>query len=285
MKSCPYCGKEYPDDATTCLIDGESLPCNNPQPSISCEQIVDTPPDKNVPYLTFPDYQWSARGAWRCLGMIIVFDIFLEIITLALDSRFSDFRKWHENGFGYFSTGVLHFAIYVLTAAYFARTETLAAFLKGFSLDCKPSNYAWFGVTMALIVRFFGHFMLINGWGKGVLNHEYIAFKHTLGFERYFFLLPTLFLAPFFEELLNRGFLYKAFRGSYPVGISMALIVAWTAISHWPYYSHSFLAAFCLSMIAIVQCYLREKSDSLWDCILCHFTFNASLLFVSAPLR
>jgi membrane protease YdiL (CAAX protease family) len=157
--------------------------------------------------------------------------------------------------------------------------------LKGFGLDKKPSNYAWFGVTMALMIRFFGHFMLIHGWGKGVSNHDYIAFKHTLGFERYFFLLPALFLAPLFEELLNRGFLYKAFRGSYPMIISMALIVVWTAITHGPYYTHSLLAAFCLSMLTIVQCYLREKSNSLWDCIFCHFAFNASLLFVSASPR
>lgn len=25
MKKCPYCGKEYPDDATVCVMDGESL--------------------------------------------------------------------------------------------------------------------------------------------------------------------------------------------------------------------------------------------------------------------
>ena len=25
MKPCPYCGKQYPDDATVCLIDGTSL--------------------------------------------------------------------------------------------------------------------------------------------------------------------------------------------------------------------------------------------------------------------
>ncbi len=26
MKTCPYCGKEYPDDATVCAIDGRALP-------------------------------------------------------------------------------------------------------------------------------------------------------------------------------------------------------------------------------------------------------------------
>lgn len=25
MKKCPYCGKEYPDEATVCLLDGEAL--------------------------------------------------------------------------------------------------------------------------------------------------------------------------------------------------------------------------------------------------------------------
>jgi hypothetical protein len=124
VKNCPYCGKEYPDEATKCLIDGEPLADNNPQPSISVEQTIDAPLDKNTPYLTFPDYQWSERDAWKCLGMIIVFEIFLEIIISGLDSRFSDFRKWHGSGFGYFSAGVLHFAIYVLTAAYFARRKS-----------------------------------------------------------------------------------------------------------------------------------------------------------------
>jgi hypothetical protein len=30
MKSCPYCGKEYPDDATVCLIDQQSLVSDAP---------------------------------------------------------------------------------------------------------------------------------------------------------------------------------------------------------------------------------------------------------------
>jgi membrane protease YdiL (CAAX protease family) len=125
--------------------------------------------------------------------------------------------------------------------------------------------------------------MLIHGWGKGVTNHDIIAFKNTLGLERYFFLAPGL-LAAFFEEPVYRGFLYKAFRGSYSMGISMVLIMGITAWDHWSYYSH-WVAAFDLSIFTIVQCYLREKSNSLWDCILCHFAFNASLLSVGGTLH
>ena len=285
MKSCSYCGKEYPDDVTNCSIDGESLRDNNPQPPISDDLIVKAFPDKNAPYLTFPDYRWSARDAWKCIGIFLVFEIILEMFISVLDWHCPGFFDWHKSGFGYFSTRFLHFLIFVLTAAYFARTETLATFWKGFGLDRKPNDYVWTGIVLALMLRFLGHFIRIHGWSKGVSNYEVNAFKQTFDSERYFFLLPLLLLAPLFEESVNRGFLYKAFRGSYSIQVSMALIVAWTAFTHWSQYHHSWVAALDLSILTIVQCYLREKSDSLWDCILCHLTFNASSFFVGGILH
>ncbi len=282
MKSCPYCGKEYLDDMTNCSIDGELLRDNNPQPPISDEQIVEGLPNKNEPYLTFPDYRWSARDAWKCIGMILIFEFMLDLVLFTMDSHFPGFYRWRETGLGYFSTAILHYAIGLLTAAYFARTELLISFWKGFGLDHKPSDYVWFGIVAALTIRFIGHFMLIHGWGNGVSNHDIASFRNTLGPERYFFLVPLVLFAPLFEESIYRGFLYKAFRGSYSIGISMALIIAWTVFNHWTQYFHSWIAAFELSILTVVQCYLREKSDSLWDSILCHFAFNASLLFISA---
>jgi membrane protease YdiL (CAAX protease family) len=282
MKKCPYCGKEYSDEATTCSIDGESLPDNTPKSAIAEVQAIDSAPRKDKPYLTFPDYQWTAIDAWKCVGMLFLFGFILFGVNRLLYSFFPNFWR---SGLGFFSGSVLHYAVELLVAAYFARTETLATFWKGFSLDRKPSEYVSYGLVMALIIRIFGHFMVAHGWGKGVYNYDLASFRNTIGFERYFFLLPLLILAPICEETIYRGFLYKAFRGSYPLAASMMLIVAWTANTHWGQYSHSWTAALDLSALTIVQCYLREKSDSLWDCILCHFAFNASLLFISASLR
>jgi hypothetical protein len=137
----------------------------------------------------------------------------------------------------------------------------------------------------ALAIRFSGHFMITHGWGNGVVNYDIRAFKNTQGPERYFFLVPLVLLAPLFEESVYRGFLFKAFRGSYPLGASMALIVAWTVNTHWPQYSHSSVAAVDLSLLTLVQCYLREKSDSLWDCIFCHLAYNGSILFIGGTLH
>src|SRR5205823_89137 len=134
-----------------------------------------------------------------------------------------------SSGPGYFCQDLLHYAVYLLTAAYFARTEKLASFLCGFGLDLKPSGRVWFGMAMALMLRGFGHFIIINGWSRGVSHYDLSAFKSTVGVERYFFLAPPLLLAPLFEETIYRGFIYRAFRNSYPLWASMALIVAWTA--------------------------------------------------------
>jgi membrane protease YdiL (CAAX protease family) len=283
MKRCSYCGKEYPDEAALCSVDREPLVEIGLHPQLPPEQTKAA--DKDKPYLTFPDYQWSARDAWKCLGMILVFLFAWRMVISTLDWRYHGFYTWLASGFGFFSMVVFHHSIELLVAAYFARTETLATFWKGFGLDRKPSEYVWNGIVAALVLRFIGYFMISHGWGKGVTDHDIIAFKHTLGPERYLFLAPLLLLAPLFEESINRGFLYKAFRGSYAMGTSIVLILAWTAFTHWSQYSHSWVAAVDLSLLTVVQCYLREKSDSLWDCIFCHFAFNFSLLFVGGTLR
>ena len=40
MKTCPYCGKEYPDEATVCAIDGESLPDPAVEPIVEREKVT-----------------------------------------------------------------------------------------------------------------------------------------------------------------------------------------------------------------------------------------------------
>jgi membrane protease YdiL (CAAX protease family) len=152
---------------------------------------------------------------------------------------------------------------------------------EAFGLNRKPTDLVWFGITAAITLRLASHFMFVHGWGKGVSNFEINSFKNTIGYERLFFQISPLILAPIFEESVDRGFLYKAFRGSHSVVVSTILIIGWVCYTHWSQYSASWIAALDLSVLTIVQCYLREKSPSLWDCILCHFVFNASILFTA----
>ena len=277
MKKCPYCGKEYSDEVTSCAIDGELLSDGSWQSATAEKQEIKAVPKKDEPYLTSPDYKWSARDAWKCIGTLIC----LEFVLLAMNHAvYLAFPTFYQSGIGFACRRVLLFAVWVTTACYFARTETLAAVLNAFGLDHKPTNLVWFGVTAAVLLRLVSHFVLIHGWSKGVHNYEFTSFKNTIGYERWLFQLSPVILAPIFEESVNRGFLYKAFRGSHSVVAGVILILGWVCYTHWSQYSVSWIAV-NISLITIVQCYLREKSLSLWDCILCHFAFNASILFTS----
>ena len=279
MKKCSFCGKEYPDEATNCAIDGELLSDNSPQLVTAEKKEAEAAPKKEEPYLLFPNYRWSARDAWKCIGIIICLSIVLEAIDYI---AYLNFPIFFRSGWGFACRRILFFATWVLPACYVARTETLATVWEAFGLNRKPTHLAWFGITAAILLRLVSHFVVIYGWSKGVNNYELTSFRNTIGYERWLFQLSPVILAPIFEESVNRGFLYKAFRGSYSVGASTLFVLVWVCYTHWPQYSISWIAALDLSALTIVQCYLREKSPSLWDCILCHFVYNASILFVSS---
>ncbi len=78
-----------------------------------------------------------------------------------------------------------------------------------------------------------------------------------------------------------RGFFYRAFRGSYSVAVSTLLILGITAVTHWSQFYHSWIAAVDLSALTVLQCFLRERTGNLWDCILCHLVFNVTGAFPS----
>ena len=284
MKKCPYCGKEYPDEATVCIIDAHPLidpskPTVEEAPPVKEEPPPPKPePAKDDTHLIWPDYQWSARDAWKCIGILCM----LLVVNYAInDVQYSILPHFYRSGFGYVCRLFLFFATWIITTCYFARIETLATFWKGFGLNRRPTHLVWFGIVMALAMRLFNNFMVNIRGGPLLLNYEIESFRNTIGFERLFFAVPIVLFAPFFEECIFRGFLYRAFRSSYSVPISMILIVVLTCFTHWWYYSHSLITGVILSVFAIILCYIREKSDSLWDCIFCHFAFNASVLFLS----
>ena len=72
-----------------------------------------------------------------------------------------------------------------------------------------------------------------------------------------------------------RGFLYRSFRGSYPVWLSVGLVVLVAMETHFWEIRQSWLPAITIPALTIVQCCLRERGN-LWDCIGCHFAFNAT---------
>ncbi len=286
MKQCPYCGKEYSDDMALCPLDRQPLA------EVGVASLVETanvapkiPARKSEPYVPYPEYRWSQRDAWKFLGMYLVFGALWSVVTNSLDAHLHPFYLWTWSPFGVVTMAVLYAGLCVLTAAYFARTETFTSFCKAMGLDRRLSKYVWFGVVAAVGIQFVGYVLhalhLVKLYSD---NYEVNRFDAIPGAQRYLYLFPVLF-APFWEEPVNRGFLYKSFRGSYSAPVATSLIVAWTALTHWNQYRHFGWGVIDLSAWTVLLCYLREKSDSLWDCIWCHFAFNAFSLILDATLR
>jgi membrane protease YdiL (CAAX protease family) len=218
--------------------------------------------------------------------MILVFQILLEFVVWTLRLRVSWFRHWTYGNSFYFSMVVLDAAVWVVTAAYFARTETWRAFREGFGLKRGTSNYVWLGISVAIVLRIILYALERLYLGPVVSTTPSARFSLAPNVDRLLFLAPQL-LAPFFEEMVMRGFLYKAFRGSFSVWLSVTLVVVIAVLAHWDHYHGpaSWLPALGVVSMNVLLCLLREKSDSLWDCIWCHLTFNASTLLMSETFR
>jgi len=284
VKRCDYCGKQYPDEAVVCAIDANPLPSSS---KYTEERAAPIPPPyiaPTNPEAAYPEYRWSARDGWKFIGMIFVFWFLWYIVTGALYKLSAGFYQWRWEPYGYVIMRCAFITMNLLTAAYFARTETWNTFREACGLNKRPSRYVWFGVTFAFFLCLLGHFFRTLGWTHGHTQHDLLAFESTYGPERYLYLFGVV-AAAFAEEPVYRGFLYKAFRGSYSTTASVIIVVGYTAFTHWNQFRYFGWAAISLSAITVVQCYLREKSDSLWDTILCHLVYNVSGLFISGLLR
>lgn len=267
---CPYCGRLNSAEAMHCFECGTKLvvPVAQENPSDALSSKAPSPE------AVVSETEWRPVDAWKCLGMFLVFECLVGLVRGALSTLSPGFRQWSHNGFGHFFSASFHYAIAILTVLYFSRINSKEAFIRTLGLAQPPSRYVWAGVALTLGIRLTGHLMYAAGFAKGVASSDAWGFRHTFGPERYLFLAPAL-MAPFCEELYMRGFLYRAFRGSYSKFLSTILIIGVVALTHWNQFYHSWVAAVDLSALTILQCVLRERGN-LRDCIASHLAYNVT---------
>lgn len=232
----------------------------------------------------YPAYCWSAKDAWKCLGMFVVVEFVIGFLRFAVQARSPGFSHFVHSGAGHFTFACIFYGLDILIMLYFARVESFRDFKEAFGLASGPSPLVWFAVVFALVLRFAGHYLIVTGWAKGVTTTSLWGFAHSVGLERWLYLAPAL-MAPFGEELYMRGFFYRAFRGSYPIILSTGLILGVTALTHWEQVHRSGFAAVAIGALTIFQCFLRERTGNLWDCIICHLVFNATGAFTPYVLH
>ena len=128
------------------------------------------------------------------------------------------------------------------------------------------------------------------GTGRSKLVDFFFRADLTLTTDKFIFALDALglvFIAPFVEEFLFRGFLNNLLRGKVNTFIRMSIVSILFAAIHFPYYIHNWIQFLAYLILSIVLFLVYERRRSLFDAILLHSLFNGLLviLFIEIPRR
>ena len=181
MKTCPYCGKENPDDATLCAIDGQSLDPDLP----STEPPVSRPPRaKRVVDLSARPL--AVKFGLSLLALEQVVGFVMGITSYEL--HFHGYSKFWYNSFWYETIFSFSFEALLLFFAY------------------RGKNWARWVILSVLI---FGAVSIL--WGPKVALH----------WDFYFFsLIEVVALAALFEPSANKWYKGSKIISGEPVSAS-----------------------------------------------------------------
>ncbi len=216
--------------------------------------------------------KWTAQDAWKGAGFILLMTMTLALLAFVVASRIQN-PIWLNELYVRAAFGLPIVAIYLLPPMYFAKSESLREFACDCGLTTKPTRNAWFGILLAGCAQVaFGFYDLHNaGRSEAIHSPEFASLKLT----SFVILIHTGVINPFCEEIAVRGFLFRAFRGGYPFLMSTILIVAFTLLTHYATAFRTLGETFSFVAFGFIQCWLREKSTSLWDCIFGHMVWNS----------
>lgn len=195
-------------------------------------------------------------------GLTVLYAVMFALGCLALESIFPPTNHWLHVAKVRSALFVFNLAVYCGLAVFVAGIKSFAEFKSVFDLTKPRAMEVLAALAIGAALQFGGIILFSGG-----LSHLHAA--HSLEFKK----LPAVF-APFMEEPAMRGFAYKAFRNSYGVAASVGFVVVISWISH-PEVCGSSYRFVMISAVNAALCLIKERRASLWNCIACHFAFNA----------
>lgn len=81
-----------------------------------------------------------------------------------------------------------------------------------------------------------------------------------------------------FEEIIMRGFLYRTFRESYGIALSILIVAFVAMLTQWGVMTALTWAFLLLAAVQVILCLLLQGERNLWNCVVCHYVYNATLV-------
>jgi len=137
--------------------------------------------------------------------------------------------------------------------------------------------FGWFMAWVAVGVGILGYFWTAKGLSPPNFHLERVRFGGIGAWWAY--IIYVVILAPFYEEVVMRGFVYRALRADYGIILSTLVVLIANAYFHWRVVSGpsgSLTGLVFPTVGAGFLCLIRERTNSVWNCVLFHAAHNAT---------
>ncbi len=218
---------------------------------------------------------WSSRTAWRCIVALVIAE-FMMSLSVRLAFSGAGGTAWLDAHRYSLQTAikVLRFVLWLSIAYAFSREHSPVRWALSLGLGHPPTTGGWWCGSVALGISLLDYY----GGARGLTSPNPVAhgFYQRGGGLLLFYVLYVVSVGPFFEEVVLRGFLYRAFRQSYGRLSSTAAVLGVGAYFHWAQLTHSFWTPVCLILLWMLLCMVMEWTGNIWNCILGHAIYNAA---------
>jgi membrane protease YdiL (CAAX protease family) len=226
---------------------------------------------------------WKSRDALFCVMALIVSGVIVHLwIRLGAGSSLT-FSHWLGTAWGSAFTMIVQGGIWMFFALWFSRVEACRDFLAPAGLQQGIDIFGWCAAWFAIGIAFIDGYGVSRGLTASTRQPHPVGYDAS-GMAWWFFVLRTILIVPFYEEAVTRGFLYPAFRTRYGFLCSTFFIILFSAYFHWGSTSRSLFTCGCFALLWALLCVVRERTASLWNCLLCHAVYNAVGIHLWLPV-
>jgi membrane protease YdiL (CAAX protease family) len=219
--------------------------------------------------MTCKQSAWSGKNAWWCILCLLLSQLVLVACIIILEEVFH--LTLRSSPFKLFLIQAISGIVALLVTIVFSGVKRFAD-LKVFGLGKINWMYVGMSVVLGLLLAESALFLVkfTHESPQSMLMKEMSNF----GQRGYHYLYAILLISPFFEEFIMRGYIYKAFRGNYSIPSSIFFSVVISAFIHPSILQNFGIAILAILSLNLLVCILREKTDSLWNCLGCHLAYN-----------
>lgn len=268
MRTCSYCGKEYPDDVAQCAVDGTSLP-------------ADAPPVLIPPLLPpkFPtNFPASVRGVITDRQLQIVELVLVCVVSVggSLFLSVGTLFGWHMTSY----RGSFHWAYGILNEVTSLALLWYVLLRRSRSFSDLGLGWSWTNIGWSIALCFGAYvayrfvYAAFYYSGLGSAQHGTASVSQYL-FGSGIFITTLVFqcINPFFEELIVRAYLMTEVRQF--SNSAVAAVVCSTVLQTGYHLYQGIPLAFSAGAMFLFWSVYYAKTNRIMPVILAHFYFDA----------